>query len=625
MARKTCHNPGFPARLGLTGLFMAGAMLFLIWRLWQLQMTQSYALSESVQRQCIRSIRLEPVRGRIFAADNVVLADSRAVFDLAFHPAEMRQPGPRLNTLNYILKEADALALRVGRPSLLTFDQLKRHISQSPARELVVFQNLTPKEMACLSEIMPPPRGIEITARILRRYPHPGLASHVLGFTGRRQPEPDLPETAEFGSAPIPAYTLPELIGRDGLEKIYESELAGHAGRKLVMVNNRGYIHSEVGDPVPPVNGNDLILTLDSRAQAAAELALAGRTGALVMVDVHTGGILAMASSPTYDLSDLSHYGELAADRVNKPLLNRALSGRYQPGSILKPLIALAALQSGAVSADSPVVDCHGAHLFSNNSAIRCWRTGGHGPVALEAALERSCNSYFIEAGLKTGFDAQLQMLRAAGLGADTGVDMPGADTGFLPSRDWAQKEWKRPWMAIDTAFLSIGQGPISLTPLQAAIFTAAIANGGSVFRPHIVQSTRDADGNLCRSAAPAAPRRLPVMQSQLELVRRGMRDVITGADGTGKAAHNEFMSLAGKTGTAEVDVRPGERIKNTWFIGYAPADQPRYALALIIERGESGGHTAAPLVRRFFTAWLGKNPDAVPAFTPAADPAAGD
>ena len=609
--------PQFYQRLSLLGAIFLVMLLFLLNRLWDLQVRQTDDFTDTIARQCVRHIRLEPVRGRLFARDGSVLVDNRARYDLVFHPADMRQPGGYANTVRFILAEAEQLATLLNRPMPLTADRLERHLRLYPALDLLLFEDLTTTDIAIIEETMPSPPGVEIVPTIVRTYPQPGVASQLLGFSGRRIPE--LAATA----APRIHYARPELHGRDGLVKFYEQELAGRGGEKLVRVNTAGYIHDDIGVTEPPVDGNDLLLTLDPKAQRAAQAALAGFTGAIVMLDVRTGAVLAMASSPSYDLATLTpeRYRALAADTIHRPLINRAVSSTYLPGSIIKPLTALYALHQKAIRPED-IVDCTGGYTLGNK-LIRCWRTGGHGPVNLIGAIAGSCNTYFITAGLATGGDAQVAFLKAAGFGESPEIDLPSVASGFLASRDWVRAKWKRAWLPVDTAYISIGQGPVSESPLQAAMTTAAIANGGTLFRPFLVASVRDPAGQIRAITPPIARRHLPVTTKNLDLVRRGMWQAVNGDGGTAKTAKTPYLTLAGKTGTAEVDAVAG-RHKNTWFIGFGPWEKPQYAIAVLIEHGDSGGHTAAPVAGRFITAWLAPDHVAETAESPPEPPPAG-
>ena len=586
-------------RLRILGAAFTLCLGFLLWRLYQVQVSQAPRHLASIKEQSIRRIRINPVRGRIFARDgSTVLADHRPRYDLVFHISEMRQPGKRQNTVDYILRQSILAADLIGRAPPVSSSRLERHLRVYPALPLVIMRDLETPELARLSELTPPIPGSQIVCRPVRSYPAPSLATHVLGFTGRRQPLDEF-ERRQF------AYVRPQLRGRDGLELVYDEELAGQGGSKLVRVDTLGFVHEEIGMPRQPRPGHNLVLNLDARAQRAAEEVIAGRTGALVAVETKTGAILAMASSPTYDLGalDAALYRELATDEDRRPLMNRAVAGGYLPGSIVKPLIALAALETGGLDA-ADTVHCPGAYRLGN-ARIRCWQRSGHGNLNVISAIEQSCNTFFIDAGLATGLDNLRPLFADAGIGSAPDLKLPGVDDGLLPSRTWARSHWGRNWLAIDTAFLSIGQGAIGISPLQAALFTAAIANGGTVYRPHLVSRIIDTNGNILKHTAPQPASRLRVSAEHLALVRQGMYYVVNGENATAVRARNSAVSLAGKTGTAEVG-SGDDRTKNTWFICYGPVDAPRYAVAAIIENGDSGGQTTAPRVAEFFEQWLG-------------------
>jgi penicillin-binding protein 2 len=589
-------------RLLVLAVLFCGFCGLLLVRLWFVQAFQGSEHTEEVARQSIRRIRLTPVRGRIFARNGEVLVDNVPEYELDFHVSEMRQPGPRSVTEQYIFDLSVALAKKIGRLPPLEMADIKRHLDVYPALALTVFTDLLPREQAILAEMLPPIPNIELRSSFSRYYPFPWVASHMLGFAGRRPPE-----DAERRFS----YRRPELQGRAGLELAFNQELAGIPGMRMVRVNTLGYVHEQIGEALPPVDGADLVLTLDLCAQRIAERLMNDSKGAFVLLDAQSGAVLAMVSSPSYDLSTLSSgkYAALARDEVGRPLFNRALGGGYLPGSIVKPIIGMAALEAGVITEDGPEVVCTGRYRLGDTS-IGCWLRSGHGPLTLEGALAQSCNSYFIEVGQRTGLDNIAPMMRAAGLGETPAIELPGADAGLVPSREWALRYWGRPWIAIDTAFLSIGQGAVGISPLQAAVYAAAIGNGGSVFRPYTVQELRNPDGTSRERTAPVVNHRLPVSRRHLARIREGMYRVVNGEHATAAQARNPALSVAGKTGTAEVK-RPGEEYNNAWFIGYAPVDTPRYAVAVVIERGSSGGRSAAPIVGAFFTEWLAAKPQA--------------
>ena len=598
---KRIHDPeavpeSFIPRLWLVGAFFAVLLLLLAARLWIVQVQHGEHHSEQLSQQNIRRIRLNPVRGRILAADGkTILVDTRPSYDLVFHPAEMRQPGPRSNTISHIAEKVAEFGELLGRERPFTESEIKRHLYVYPALPITVFSDLTKREMALTAERLPHESAAEIRPSSRRYYPFPGIATHVFGFAGRRPPNND---GEQF------SYTRPELRGRAGLEKQYDDTLTGTPGMRVVRVDTLGFVNEQIGKSTSAIPGNDLILTLDHKLQTAADRLLTDYTGAIVVLEVNTGAVLAMASSPSYDLSRLSanRYSAMAQDQENRPLINRAANGAYLPGSIIKPLIAMAALENDVVPADETVV-CPGV-IRIGNASIHCWYRAGHGAVDMRDALEQSCNVYCIDVGMRTGLDRIRPFMLAAGFGRRPGIDLPNATDGLVPSRPWARGQWRRGWLAIDTAYLSIGQGAIDISPLQAAVYVAAIANGGTVFRPFLVRDIRTPDGKLRHRTVPDPQGTLPLSRESLNVVQDGMQRVVSGANATARRARNSYISLAGKTGTAEVGP-PDDRSHNTWFICYGPVDNPRYAAAILVRNGVSGGRTAAPIAKRLFSTWL--------------------
>lgn len=588
----------FYPRLRLAALAFVAFLSVLIGFLWRVQVRHGAEHVQTIKRQSIRRIRLSPVRGRIFDRNGVVVVDNAPAYDLVLHVSEMRRPGHRSYTENYISDQIERLSDLLQRPSPVTRRKLAIHLTHRPALPLPIFTQLTPSELAKASELVPPVPGLEVVPGICRHYPFPGICTHVLGLTGRTKP-PDRLEQIRS------SFPVRELRGRTGLERRYDTDLSGSGGTKLVRVNMLGFAYEVLGRPLPPRDGKDLILSIDINCQQAAAQVMHGHHGALVLLDVHTGAVLALASSPTYDLATLSasRYAELGEDEGNRPLVNRALSAGYTPGSIIKPLVALAALQTETIFPEDTIT-CRGFYQIGNKR-IRCWHRAGHGPIRLIDAIAFSCNPYFIHIGMEVGIDSLSPLFKAAGIGSSPRIDLPGAGKGLLPSRGFAPAKWKRNWIAIDTAYTSIGQGAISVSPLQVAVYTAAIANGGNVLRPYLVQSIRTSAGVICQNTAPVVRHRLPVLQEHLRLVREGMFQAVNADNGTAKAARTRVISLAGKSGTAEVG-SGAKRHKHTWFLGFAPAEEPKFALALLIERGASGGRTAAPAASRFLTKWLG-------------------
>ncbi|MFW5803591.1 MAG: penicillin-binding protein 2 [Verrucomicrobiota bacterium] len=603
---KRIHDPeavpeSFIPRLWLVGVFFAVLLLLLAARLWVVQVQQGEHHSELLSQQNIRRIRLNPVRGRMLAANGkTIMVDTRPSYDLVFHLAEMRQPGPRSNTIAHIAEKAADFGELLGRESPFSEAGLKRHLHVYPALPITVYSDLSKREMALVAEHLPHEPAAEIRPSSRRHYPFPGIATHVFGFAGRRTPSNDNDQYS---------YIRPELHGRAGLEKQYDDFLTGTPGMQVVRVDTMGFVHEQIGESTSATPGNDLVLTLDHKLQTAADRLLDDHTGAIVVMEIHTGAVLAMASSPTYDLSSLNakQYSDMALDQKKRPLVNRAANGDYLPGSIIKPLIAMAALENDVVSADETVA-CPGV-IRIGNARIHCWYRAGHGAVDMRGAIEQSCNVYCIDVGMRTGLDRIRPFMLAAGFGRRPAIDLPNAADGLVPSRPWARGHWGRGWLAVDTAYLSIGQGAIDISPLQAAVYTAAIANGGMVYRPFLVRDIRTPDGKLRHRTVPDPEGTLPLSRDNLKIVQEGMKRVVNGANATARRARNPYISLAGKTGTAEVG-SSDNRTHNTWFICYGPLDNPRYAAAILIRNGVSGGQTAAPIAKQLFSTWLEPDPD---------------
>lgn len=594
-------------------LIIGGVLAFflavLAHRLWEVQIKQGEEHRENISRQSIRKIREPGPRGRILTSDFHILADNRPSYDVIFHLSEMRRPGQRSETIRFILDSARDVGALIGRTSDLRESDILRHINLRPGLPMTVFGDLDPEELGRVLDMARPIPGMEVTVRPVREYPEGRMACHILGRVGA-----DDPRSAEDRDKFF--YYIPDKIGITGLERKYDATidggpvplrgLRGEPGKRVIRVDHLGFVYETIGASVPSVNGHDLVLTLDYDAQKAAEETLADVVGAIVLIDAENGAVLAMASSPSFDLSEFTPF--ISRDRLNElyamengPFRNRAVEA-FTPGSIVKPLVALSFLENGVSPRHE--VRCAGAAKIGN-ARIRCWswRSGGHGALNIVDAIKHSCNVFFIENSKKVGMEAITKRLSAAGLGRETGFPLPES-AGLLPTRDTKRKRYGTAWNAFDTALLSMGQGLISATPLQAALFTAAIANGGIVWRPRLLKELRDSQGNVLFINPPRENGNLSVPERHLELVRKGMWWVVNASDGTAKRARCDGVKLSGKTGTAEMGPRES-RYANTWFIAFGEVKGRLCSLAVFVERGVSGGRTSAPMARRFLERWL--------------------
>ena len=565
----------------------------LIIRLWKVQILSGFEFDEKASGLYARSIRLPALRGRIYSSDGSLLAANRPSVEARFHLSEMPISGKLKKSAQYILTEVQRAEKAVGRNSGVTRKNILHHMQHRPGIPMVIFKDLDQAELARLAELMPPIPGLELAASSIRWYPFHSLASHLIGYTG-----PQDPSTAEDRGDYF--YYLPETTGRTGLEKAYNQELQGKPGKKLVKVNHRGFVHEVIGEPQHSESASDLVITIDSRLQRQAELLLEGREGAIVVMDASDGSLLAAGSAPGYDLNcfipkiSSKDYKSLMG-QSGQPFLNKVLRGSYMPGSIIKPLVSLAILESG-ISPDDEL-ECDGATYFSDGSRIRCWSwlSGGHGSLSLTDALKVSCNDFFIENGMKLGLDRLRMTFASAGIGSKTGIELP-EEAGILPDR----KRWNN-WNVHDTALISIGQGKIQVTPLQAVSYTAAIANGGRLWKPRLVQEIRNPETGK-KTVSPKVLRGLlKASPENIAFVREGMFRAVNEDGGGAYRAQVPGITVSGKTGTAEVGPK-NKRENNTWFVGFSELPSGRLiAIAVLVLKGEAGNKTAAPLAAEMF------------------------
>ena len=593
-------------RLVILGFFFLAGFLLLLIRLYSEQIRYGEEHRERISRQSIRRIRIPAKRGNIYSADEKLLAGNAGQMQLLFYPEEMRVSSRRSKTIDHIVNVAARVAHAVGRPSPLTRESVSRHLWR-PGLPLVVFNDLTPEEAARALEAARNFRGVELNETERRIYPQKSIAAHLIGYIRPDSPM-SAPDKEDF------SYYVPDQVGKAGLEKAFDrlkeaqnSGLRGLPGYSLVQVDSLGFIRQTLIEKIEPHHGSHLVTTLDLSAQRIAEKVLGNERGALVLLDASNGDILAAASTPSYDLSMFSprlsrEYYQYLLKSPGKPLLNRALNGTYPPGSILKPLIALAILKNGH-SANEKIV-CDGGTKIGD-ARIRCasYRSGGHGSLDLVGALTYSCNDYMIEKGVAVGHRKLEEILHAAGIGMQTGVELPEA-SGIFPSGEEKRKRYRYGWNKYDTGLLSIGQGIITVTPLQAAIWTAALANGGTIWQPHLARRMVDSLGNTLYERRPRAIADLQASPEALEIVRKGMYEVVHAPRGSGHEAKIEGLDIFGKTGSAEVGSRQN-RSHITWFVCYFTYENRTYSIAVMVEDGRSGGKTCAPIARRFIQQWL--------------------
>lgn len=587
-------------RLLFLWLAMIGVFSALGVRLWKLQVSQGMEFQRRLAKQSLRSVRLPGIRGRILDRNGARLADNRPSYCVSLYLEELRRPGSVQRTVENVMDMLYHLAEVMDRPLQMTPQDVRLHLGRRTPLPLVAWKDLDETAVARFAEHAAEFSGAELTVEPVRVYPQGTLACHLLGYVGRAQFGPAA-ETVAGAEPEKFHYYLPEMAGTAGIEKRWDGVLRANEGGKLeIQVDVAGFKFDEVSSRAPG-RGGDVMLAVDARIQRAAEAVLAGERGAAVVIDPRNGDVLALASSPGYDPNDFTPavpaaiWNRLLNDPA-RPLINRATGGEYAPGSTFKPVTLLAALHSGKVAADTRF-SCPG-YFDLGSARFRCWQHWGHGSLDLQAAIRYSCNVYLFHSALACGPEAVQAMARAVGFGRKTGISLDSERAGLVPDDAWKRAARRDRWRDGDTCNLAIGQGALLVTPLQMGLYAATLANGGTLWRPRLIRQIESADGLTNAVAAAPAPGGPQWTPRHIRVVREGMRDAVNQPDGSGKRAALPQVTVAAKTGTAEYGVKGAGR-KMTWMIAFAPFEDPRYAVALLVEDGVSGGTTAAPRVKQ--------------------------
>jgi penicillin-binding protein 2 len=600
----------FNGRLLVAVIFVLALTGLVISRLVQLQVGQYEYYSAQSSGNRIRVQPIPPIRGLILDRNGKVMAENTPSYQLEMTPEQVPDMADTLRRLvaTGIVDGGDLPELMEMIGSRRSFDTV------------VVAERLTDDELATFAVNRPHFPGVEIRARLGRSYPYGTATAHLLGYvSGISADDKKNLDPAEYAGTTH--------IGKISVERSLESQLHGTSGHEDVVVNVHGR-KMQLLDRVRSLPGRDVILTVDMDLQLAADHALQGRRGAAVAIDPRNGEVLAFASTPAYDpnaiSAGLSRRAYLALEEdIDRPLFNRALRGQYPPGSTIKPMVALAGLHYGVITPDSRV-GCRGAFTLPGSShRYRDWKPGGHGPVNLYSAIEQSCDVYFYNVARDLGIDRMAGFLQTFGLGAVTGIDIAGEQSGLVPTTAWKKKAFRQPgmqvWFPGETVIAGIGQGFMLVTPLQLAHAAATIAARGQRFQPTLLRGSRDPATGTVEYEAPIP---LPAVPEQdaahWEAIIEGMHGVMQGPRGTARAVGaGAPYQMAGKSGTAQVfsigqnekyDARDIEerRRDHALFVAFAPLEAPRIAVAVIIENGESGSKAAAPVARAVMDAYLG-------------------
>ena len=606
----------FLRRAVIGGVLMGLAIAVLVSRLVYLQVVQYNYFADLSQGNRIRIEPIPPNRGLILDRSGLPLAINTPSYQLEL----TREQVPDLDAT---LRELANLAL-LDREDVT---QLKREIKVRHSFEAVPLKlQLSDEQLARFAVRRHDFPGVEIRPRLTRHYPLATSAAHAVGYVSAISED-------DQKRLNMDEYAGTSLTGKAGVERRYEQELHGRTGYQQLVVNAQGRRVDKVGTGLPDlkrreaVAGNDVYLTIDERVQQTAEQALHGRRAAAVAIDPRNGDVLAFVSTPSFDPNLFvrgisgAQYRTLTED-LDKPLYDRALRGEYAPGSTIKPFMALTALQYGVMAPDDHRF-CRGFFTLPGSShRYRDWKPAGHGSIDMRGAIMQSCDTYFYAVAEMLGIDRIHDFLNGFGLGAVTGIDIDGERPGLLPSPEWKRKAFKRKelqtWFPGETVIIGIGQGYLLLTPLQLAHATATMAMRGQGFRPRLVHAVRDAVTGKVREFAPVKLPPVAVNDANAwEVIHEGMVDVTAGAHGTARAvAAGALYSIAAKTGSAQVagyaqNVKYNasqfsERVRdNALFVAFAPADNPKIAVSVIVENGEHGATAAGPIARQIFDAYL--------------------
>lgn len=591
----------FVKRIRIVTLIMVLSMVTLTGGLWRLQLTQGEAFEEKSRTNRVRLVRLPPSRGKILDVNGLVLAENKPSFTLSILHGELENPQELIQSCAPIL----------GIPQERMRSLIERSRSVPKFLSYPVKKNVTLEEVSLVQARSTDLKGVILETKPYRVYPFGESLCHVVGTLGEISAE-------ELAKGVSTGYRPGDQIGKTGIEKEYENYLRGEEGWEQIEIDAKGRQLSEL-DRKPARTGSDIILTVDTGLQRYLDDIFVERAGSVVVVDPDTGRILAMLSRPGFDLNMFSpsiserEWKNLNSDSLH-PLENRSIRGLYPPASTFKIVSAASVLAERTIKTDRKFT-CKG-EIDLGGVIFRCWNHYGHGKVDLHRAIVESCDVYFYELGLRAGADRIARWASLFGLGKPSGLGLPQELPGLVPTSAWKMRTYGEPIKDGETVTIAIGQGYVSSTPLQLAMMTAALANGGKLLRPAIVKQIRSSDGNIVYEHSPVLRWNIPLDSKDLEFLRSAMRDVVTDRRGTGKKCLIPGINVCAKTGTSQVvstrqnefeaDQVPYHERTHAMFIAYVDDRPQKIALVVIVEHGGGGGIAAAPLARKLISRYYG-------------------
>jgi len=600
---KTVDSDWYKQRLSGTLICVFAVFLVLLARLYYLQVVKGAEFRRQSQNNCVRLQSIPPARGLIFDRNGVLMVDNRPSFSVSIVLEDAKNPKEVLLRLAEFLGEEP-------QPMLSKLDGARGYPSFKP---ILLKRDLSRDSVAVVEAHKLDLPGIFITIEPMRHYVEGKRASHLIGYLSEISEE-------QLKSGRFPHNRSGDFIGKFGVEKSCESFFHGEPGTRQVQVNALGQV-TRVLETVQTVPGENVYLTLDLELQRKTEEMFAEKVGAAVAMDPSNGHILAMVSSPAFDPNafvegmTFEEWNKLAANEFH-PMGNKAIQGQYPPGSTYKIVTTIAGLEEGVINEDTKFY-CPGYYRCGNRT-FRCWKRGGHGSVDIIDALAQSCDVFFFQLGEKLGVDRLARYATSCGLGMSTEIKLDNEAPALVPSSAWKLRKIGVPWQAGETLSVAIGQGFNLVTPIQMVSLVAAVANGGTRYKPLVVGRIRGVDGSLVKVGAAEPVGKLAASDKTLELLRRGLVDAVNRREGTGWIARVRGVEVAGKTGTAQVvsmekdhEGKPLESIPfrlrdHAWFVAFAPAEAPRIAVAVLVEHGGHGSSAAGPIAREMIKTYLG-------------------
>ncbi len=588
-------------RIDIALAIIISLIALLIARLWFLQIHQGAEYSKLSESNRIRERFIAAPRGNVLDRKNKLLITNRPQFNVAWIQEDTPNPDQVIKNVAQILK-VDISDL---------YERIRKGSDRPRYMSIRLKEDIDWKSLVYIENHHLDLPGIRIEVLPARDYLYGNLASHLIGYLAEINKE-------ELSDHKWENYQIGDRIGKMGVEKLFEKELRGEKGQRFVEVDVLGFEqkHIKTQKPLP---GNDIYLTLDIDMQLTAEEAMADKAGSVVAMDVKTGKVLVLVSSPPLRIKEF--VGGIPAaiwkEMLNNPLhplINKSIQGQYPPGSTYKIVTALAALSEQVITPET-IFYCTGSLRFGNRR-YGCWKRAGHGAANLHKALAESCDVYFYHVSQRLGVDTLARYANNLGLGLKTSINLEHEKGGLVPTSSWKLRRFKEPWQEGETLSIAIGQGFDLATPLQICQMTAAITNGGVLYRPQYIETIKSPEGVPLKSFTPIVDRKMPVSKGALARIKKALVSAVNDKHGTGGKAKLKTITVGGKTGTAQVvrlsqhkdlkeDEIPYKYRDHAWFTCFAPAEDPEIAVTVLVEHGGHGGSAAAPVAKKVLTRYF--------------------